>query len=47
MPMQKGDVEKTYADISKIRVKLHFTPQVSIEEGIKRYVEWHLNYYTN
>lgn len=28
MPMQKGDVEKTYADISKIKNKLNFTPQV-------------------
>lgn len=47
MPMQKGDVEKTYADISKIKNKLNFTPQVYIEEGIKKYIEWHLNYYNN
>lgn len=26
MPMQKGDVEKTYADISKIKNKSNFTP---------------------
>lgn len=47
MPMQKGDVVNTFADITKIREKLNFKPQVKIEEGIKKYVEWHLHYYCN
>lgn len=47
IPMQKGDVKRTYADISKISEKLNYKPKVSIEEGIKKYVEWHIKYYNN
>ena len=41
-PMQPGDVPITYADISKAREKLGYNPQVKIEEGIPRFVEWFL-----
>jgi len=40
-PMQPGDVARTYADISKARTKLGYDPQVKIEEGIRRFVEWY------
>ncbi|MBU0628034.1 MAG: GDP-mannose 4,6-dehydratase [Nanoarchaeota archaeon] len=39
-PKQKGDVEITYADISKAKMLLSYSPKVSIEEGIKLFVEW-------
>ncbi len=38
--MQQGDVDITHADISKSRKMLGFNPTVSIEEGVKRYVQW-------
>ena len=38
--MQKGDVLKTYADLSKSRKELNYYPQVKIEEGVRRFVEW-------
>ncbi|MDP2704199.1 MAG: SDR family NAD(P)-dependent oxidoreductase [bacterium] len=41
MPMQEGDVEVTYADISKAKKILGWEPHVSFEEGIKRFVEWY------
>ncbi len=41
-PMQPGDVPITYADISKAREMLGYNPQVKIEEGIPRFVEWFL-----
>ncbi|MFH2027618.1 MAG: GDP-mannose 4,6-dehydratase [Nanoarchaeota archaeon] len=41
MPKQKGDVELTYADISKAKRLLEYEPKVKIEEGIKRFVEWY------
>jgi len=41
-PMQPGDVPITYADISKAREILGYNPQVKIEEGIPRFVEWFL-----
>ncbi len=45
LPMQPGDVKETYADIDKSRDLLGFEPQVSIEEGIERFVSWYSEYY--
>lgn len=39
-PVQEGDVERTFADISKASKELNYSPGVSIEEGIRRFVEW-------
>ena len=39
-PMQPGDVPVTFADISKARSRLNYSPQVQIERGIPRFVEW-------
>lgn len=41
LPEQPGDVPRTYADISKARELLSFTPSTPIEAGIKRFVEWY------
>ncbi len=43
MPMQPGDVEKTWADLSKSKKLLGYKPNVSIEEGLKRFVNWFKN----
>jgi UDP-glucuronate 4-epimerase len=40
MPMFPGDVQRTYADVSKARQILGYDPQVSIEVGIGRFVAW-------
>jgi UDP-glucuronate 4-epimerase len=40
LPMQPGDVLCTYADIDKARRVLGYNPQVALEEGIPRFVEW-------
>lgn len=37
---QKGDVRHTFADISKVSKILSYYPEVKIEEGLKREVEW-------
>jgi UDP-glucuronate 4-epimerase len=39
-PMQPGDVLCTYADIAKARRLLGYDPQVQIEDGIRRFVDW-------
>jgi UDP-glucuronate 4-epimerase len=44
LPMQPGDVEATYADIEHSRSVLGFEPKVSIEEGLKKFVDWFLTY---
>ncbi|CAB3290087.1 UDP-glucuronate 4-epimerase [Methanocaldococcus lauensis] len=40
LPMQPGDVEKTWADLTKSRKLLDYNPKVSIEDGLKRFVYW-------
>jgi UDP-glucuronate 4-epimerase len=42
-PMQPGDVERTFADISKAKKLLGYNPQTNIEEGIKKFVEWYMS----
>ena len=37
---QEGDVERTFADITKASKELNYYPKVSIEEGVRRFVEW-------
>ena len=39
-PEQPGDVKLTFADISKAKKLLNYSPKTSIAEGIKKYVEW-------
>jgi UDP-glucuronate 4-epimerase len=41
LPMQPGDVIKTYADISKAKRLLDYNPSINIETGIKQFVEWY------
>ena len=40
LPKQKGDVDLTYADISKARKLLGYNPKTSFEEGMKHVVVW-------
>ncbi len=47
LPMQPGDVERTYADISKAKELIGYEPKTSFEEGIKKFVEWYINSYKN
>jgi len=39
-PLQPGDVQQTFADISKARRLLHYNPRTQIEDGIRNFVEW-------
>ena len=43
LPMQPGDVERTYSDISKAKKLLGYEPKTSFEEGIKKFVDWYRN----
>ncbi len=42
-PMQAGDVEQTYADITKAKELIDYNPQMDFEDGIARFVEWYQN----
>ncbi|WP_321326496.1 NAD-dependent epimerase [Thiomicrorhabdus sp.] len=40
LPMQAGDVPRTYADVSELMKDVDFKPSTEIEVGIKRFVKW-------
>ena len=44
-PMQQGDIKETNADINKLEQITGYLPQVSIEEGIKRFIDWYKKYH--
>jgi UDP-glucuronate 4-epimerase len=42
LPLQPGDVERTYADISRARRLLGYAPTTPVEKGIPRFVQWYV-----
>jgi UDP-glucuronate 4-epimerase len=47
LPMQKGDVYQTYADISDLEKRIGFKPNTSIDEGLRKFIDWYKSYYNN
>ncbi len=45
-PMQAGDVPRTEADVTDLVKDIGYRPSTKVEEGIKRFVEWFVGYYT-
>lgn len=45
LPMQIGDVPSTFADTSALHQDFGYQPKRSIEEGIKAFVAWYLEFY--
>ena len=45
MPMQPGDVYQTYADVEDLFSATGYKPQVKVEEGVQRFVDWYRSYY--
>ena len=43
-PMPPGDVVATAANVDDLEKEVGFRPQTSIEEGMKRFVEWYRGY---
>lgn len=39
-PLPPGDVEQTWADISRAGAELGYKPKVGLEEGLRRFVDW-------
>lgn len=44
LPMQPGDVGATFADVSELERDFGFRPTTGIEEGVRRFVAWYLEY---
>ncbi|MGA8164604.1 MAG: GDP-mannose 4,6-dehydratase [Waddliaceae bacterium] len=45
LPMQQGDVDKTFADITHSQHLLGFQPTTSLETGLPKFVEWYKHYH--
>lgn len=41
LPMQPGDVDRTYADISKAKILIGYEPKTTFKEGIENFVKWY------
>ena len=45
LPLQQGDVPDTWADIDDLQRDVAYTPATPVETGIRRFVDWYLEYY--
>lgn len=45
LPMQPGDVERTWADITDLKINYGYIPKISIEEGVTKFIDWYKKYY--
>lgn len=45
LPLQPGDVPDTESDVTNLADAIDYRPQVSVEEGVAKFVEWYRNYY--
>jgi len=42
--MQDGDVPATYADTSELNRATGFSPRMSLDEGVRNFVDWYRSY---
>ncbi len=45
LPMQPGDVEKTWADVEDLKREFGYRPSTNIDEGVKKFIDWYTGYY--
>ncbi|HEX2854522.1 MAG TPA: NAD-dependent epimerase/dehydratase family protein [Opitutaceae bacterium] len=45
LPPQPGDMLETCADLTRVQAALGFTPKVTLEDGLRRFVDWFKAYY--
>lgn len=45
LPLQPGDVPNTFADVSDLAGQLGYRPDTPVAEGVRRFVDWYLEYY--
>ena len=45
MPMQGGDVKKSHADVDDLVKDFEYSPKWNIQNGIKSFIQWYIDYY--
>ncbi|MFO8236556.1 MAG: NAD-dependent epimerase [Bacteroidales bacterium] len=45
LPLQPGDVPKTWADVENLKNDMGYQPTTSVKEGVIKFIDWYRNYY--
>ena len=45
LPMQAGDVNQTWADVSRLQNEYNYKPETSVKKGIEAFIDWYKRYY--
>ena len=45
LPMQAGDVNQTWADVSQLKHDYNYQPKTSIKTGVNQFITWYKQYY--
>jgi UDP-glucuronate 4-epimerase len=45
IPIQPGEVEKTWADVSDLNGEFGYSPDTPIREGVRKFVRWYRDFY--
>jgi UDP-glucuronate 4-epimerase len=46
LPIQPGDVPKTYADVTSLQLDFGYQPSVKIRQGIQEFIKWYRKFYS-
>ena len=47
LPMQDGDVYKTFADVTNLKNEIDYVPTTNLESGIEKFINWYKNIICN
>ena len=45
LPMQAGDVTRTWADVESLKVDYNYSPNTSVAKGVGEFIDWYKQYY--
>jgi UDP-glucuronate 4-epimerase len=45
LPLQKGDIPVSFADVSALEKDFNYKPNTSVQTGIKNFIDWYLDYF--
>ena len=45
LPMQAGDVNRTWADVDPLKKNFDYSPKTNVSQGVGKFIDWYKNYY--
>jgi UDP-glucuronate 4-epimerase len=45
LPMQAGDVQQTWADVSRLQKDYNYKPNTSVKKGVQAFIDWYKMYH--